>query len=104
VLRHKGFPLNTQEEQAFNTTNQLMTQNDNPENLQNKMLQLYNQLQNIKHQRAMDQQNSTEMWRSVRDEDTEVIAKVRKSCIYCSYCVLTIVCRCWKMSSAVLCM
>lgn len=40
------------------------------------MLHLWSQLQVIKQQRALESNRSAEVWRSVREEETEAIAKV----------------------------
>lgn len=61
----------------MNQLAQLASQNDNPENLYAKMLTLWNQLQHTKSQRDMDQRAKAEIWRTVHEEDTERIAKVR---------------------------
>jgi hypothetical protein len=60
----------------MNQLAQLSTQNDNPENLHAKMHTLWNQLQHIKSQRNMDQRSKAEVWRTVREEDTEKLTKV----------------------------
>lgn len=55
---------------------ELSKQNDNPESLYGKMLNLWNQLQYIKSQKDMDQRAKAEVWRTVREEDIETITKV----------------------------
>lgn len=55
---------------------ELSKQNDNPESLYGKMLNLWNQLQYIKSQKDMDQRAKAEVWRTVREEDIESITKV----------------------------
>jgi nuclear pore complex protein Nup54 len=76
VLRYKGFPLSVNEEQAMNELSQIATQSDNPEQLNKKMLVLWNQLQRIIAQRVDGANGKAEIWRTVSDEDTNMIAKV----------------------------
>lgn len=76
VLRYKGFPLSANEEQAMNELSQIATQPDNPEQLHKKMLVLWSQLQHIIAQRMTGANGKAEIWRTVSDEDTNMIAKV----------------------------
>lgn len=75
MLRYKGFPLGTDEEQAMKQLNDLLNQPIQPAQLNEKMTGLWNQLQSIKAQRN-NQKEQPEVWRTVRDEDAISIAKV----------------------------
>jgi nuclear pore complex protein Nup54 len=76
VLRYKGFPLSTNEEQAICQMSQIAEQPDNPEQLNAKMIDLWNKLQQIIAQRKSGVNGKAEIWRTVSDEDTNMIAKV----------------------------
>ncbi|KAI8975008.1 nucleoporin complex subunit 54-domain-containing protein [Pilobolus umbonatus] len=79
VLRYKGFPLSNDEERAMNKLNQLSGNNQNvdtPEQMLNKMLKLWNQLQAIKAQNVNQQNGKVEIWRTSSDEDTKLVAKI----------------------------
>ncbi|KAI7908043.1 nucleoporin complex subunit 54-domain-containing protein [Cokeromyces recurvatus] len=76
VLRYKGFPLTADEEQSMNKLSQMISQIDNPEQLNAKLVTLWNQLQAIKAQKSGEQDRKTEIWRTVNEEDTNIIAKV----------------------------
>lgn len=78
MLRYKGFPLSANEEQAMNELSQIATQPDNPEQLHKKMLVLWSQLQHIIAQRMTGANGKAEIWRTVSDEDTNMIAKVNR--------------------------
>ncbi|KAI9483076.1 MAG: nucleoporin complex subunit 54-domain-containing protein [Benjaminiella poitrasii] len=76
VLRYKGFPLTVDEEQSMNKLSQMTGQTDSPEQLNAKLVTLWNQLQAIKAQKIGEQNRKTEIWRTVNEEDTNIIAKV----------------------------
>ncbi|GAA5816248.1 hypothetical protein MFLAVUS_009774 [Mucor flavus] len=75
VLRYKGFPLNADEEKSMSQLHELATSPNNPENIQQNMTVLWNQLQAIKAQRSTDS-GKAEVWRTVRERDTAMIAKI----------------------------
>lgn len=62
---------------------ELATSPNNPENIQQNMTILWNQLQAIKAQRSTDS-GKAEVWRTVRERDTAMIAKVNY--IYFCFC------------------
>ncbi|KAG2202062.1 hypothetical protein INT47_006254 [Mucor saturninus] len=75
VLRYKGFPLNSDEEQAIKQLSNLVSQPNQPPQLAEKMNQLYRQLQAIKAQR-MKQNDQPDVWRTVRERDAAKIAQI----------------------------
>lgn len=60
----------------MNELNELANSPNNPEKIQLKMNNLWNQLQAIKAQKV-SQRESAEVWRTVREQDTAHIAKVK---------------------------
>lgn len=68
--------MTAEEEQSMNELNQLASDSNNPEQLNAKMISLWNQLQSIKAKKTGDGQDKVEVWRTVNEEDTRVIAKV----------------------------
>ncbi|RCH86537.1 hypothetical protein CU098_009303 [Rhizopus stolonifer] len=76
VLRYKGFPLNTDEEATIQQLAQLAESNESPEQLNAKMIALWNRLQSLKAQTSQDRDSKYEVWRTVSEEDTNIIAKV----------------------------
>ncbi|KAI7890413.1 nucleoporin complex subunit 54-domain-containing protein [Mucor mucedo] len=75
VLRYKGFPLNSDEEQAIKQLSNLVSQPNQPPQLAEKMNQLYRQLQAIKAQR-LKQNDQPDVWRTVRERDAAEIAQI----------------------------
>ncbi|GAA5800811.1 hypothetical protein HPULCUR_006250 [Helicostylum pulchrum] len=75
VLRYKGFPLNADEEKSMSQLHELAASPNNPENIQQNMTILWNQLQAIKAQRSKES-GKAEVWRTVREHDTAMIAKI----------------------------
>lgn len=57
--------------------NYIVTQSNQPAQLMEKMRNLYSQLQSIKAQRNL-QNEQPEIWRTVRERDAAQIAQVRK--------------------------
>lgn len=81
---------------------------NNPENIQQNMTILWNQLQAIKAQRSKES-GKAEVWRTVREHDTAMIAKVNYILFFVfssgSIIIKTIISnRFWKMNKRVLCM
>ncbi|KAI8374006.1 nucleoporin complex subunit 54-domain-containing protein [Choanephora cucurbitarum] len=76
VLRYKGFPLNGEESTCVQQLAQLAESSESPEQLNAKMNALWNRLQSLKAQMSQGGDNRYEVWRTVSEEDTNIIAKI----------------------------
>ncbi|CAO3610749.1 unnamed protein product [Cunninghamella echinulata] len=80
TLRYKGFPLNDGEMALQKNFQELASQSNSPDQLFNKMLHLWSQLQSIKKARlqALGQydENTLCTWETLNENDTNRIAKV----------------------------
>ncbi|EPB82286.1 hypothetical protein HMPREF1544_10966 [Mucor circinelloides 1006PhL] len=78
VLRYKNFPLSTDEEKSMRQLDELSKHPNRPELMNQKLMAIRNQLEAIKA-RQMGHANGgggSEVWRTVNEEDLNVIAKV----------------------------
>ncbi|CEP09009.1 hypothetical protein [Parasitella parasitica] len=78
VLRYKNLPLSADEENSMERLNRLNNLQDRPEVMNQKLMVVWNKLQEIKARRTEDEirRGSSKVWCAVNDDDLDSIGKV----------------------------